>query len=373
MKSLFSFAQLPAQLVLWTRTLCCGFAFDRGLAVYEPGTRERYPDSATIGRRGQRSFDFLRAKRAGAYRQLVRARLAERILGSASPVLVSGGERSARTRLLIELAAELERLGSEATVVTADIGLPFLGPPGAVTRLRHSGGAWAIERIEPLCTLDAARFRLPLLLACRRALQGDSGAPVLVEIPRLTRGMSASEILTGTVEALDATTVLALGSLGELRSELEALGAEVLELEEETGPPLDRASARTTLWNEFLHSASEAAFALKGLPLLGAPPPLEASSAFPGRQIGVLGPRGEALAFGEILSVENGTLRARVRPLAEGEPRSLLVRDARRDDQGLLSTDRPVEPSSAVEAGDLDRGRGATPSCAAGDSHGKAR
>ena len=171
-------------------------------------------------------------------------------------MLVAGGECGVRARLLGELAANFERLGSETIVVTTDLGLPFLGPPGAVTRLRRRNGDWAVERIEPLCTLDAARFRLPLLLACRRALEDSSGAPVLVEVPRLTRGMSASELLMGFVETLGTRTVLSLGGLGELRRELAARGIDVLEMDEEKGPALDRATARTHLWNEFLERAS---------------------------------------------------------------------------------------------------------------------
>jgi hypothetical protein len=52
----------------------------------------------------------LRAKPPAAYRDFVRARFAERLLESASPVVVAGCERAARTRFLNELAAELERL-----------------------------------------------------------------------------------------------------------------------------------------------------------------------------------------------------------------------------------------------------------------------
>jgi ribonuclease BN (tRNA processing enzyme) len=293
------------------------------------------------------------------------ALLAERILRSPSAVLVAGGERAFRSRLLNELAGDLEKLASETVVVTADLGLPFLGPPGAVTRLRRTHGDWAVERVEPLCTLDAARFRLPLLLACRRALDGSSGAAVLVEAPRLTRGMSASELLMGFAETFDTTTVLSLGGLGELRRELAARGIDVLEMDEEKGPALDRATARTHLWNEFLERASEVALPLEGLPLLGAPPPPTASNAFPGRQIAFLGAHAETLGFGEILSLENGILRARMHSLASGEPRSLLVRDARRDSRGQLSTDPPIQPRPRAPRGedegasDLRAGAGA--------------
>jgi ribonuclease BN (tRNA processing enzyme) len=291
------------------------------------------------------------------------APLAEIVLRSSSAVLVASGERAVRAGLLNEIARELERLGSQTVVVTADIGLPFLGPPGAVTRLRFRDGDWGIERVEPLCTLDAARFRLPLLLACRRALEGTPGAPVLVEVPHLTRGMSASEILTGFVEILEARTLLSPGGLGELREEIAALGVDVLELADEKGPALDRESARTRLWDEFLENAAEIALPLEGLrPLafLGAPPPRSAPSAFPGRQVALLGERGEALGFGEILALENGFLRACVRTWSAKEPRSLLVRDARRDARGMLSTDPPMQPPAAAGVGvsDLEAGKG---------------
>ncbi len=291
------------------------------------------------------------------------APLAERILRSPSAVLFAGGERAFRSRLVNELAGDLEKLGSETVVVTADPGLPFLGPPGAVTRLRWTEGDWAVERIEPLCTLDAARFRLPLLLACRRALEGSSGGVVLVEAPRLTRGMSASELLMGFAETFDIQTVLSLGGLGELRHELAARGVEVLEMDDEKGPALDRATARTHLWNEFLENSSEVAVPLEGLPILGAPPPSAAADAFSGRQVAFLGAHAETLGFGEILSLENGALRARIRSWASGEPRSLLVRDARRDSRGQLSTDPPLEqPVRRGEeqgASDLRAGAGA--------------
>jgi len=293
------------------------------------------------------------------------ASLAERILQSHSAVLVAGGGRAQRSRLLNEIAGELERLGSETVVVTADLGLPFLGPPGAATRLRRTEGDWALERIEPLCTLDAARFRLPLLLACRRVLDDSPRGPVLLEVPGLTRGMSASELLMGFAETFDTKTVLSLGGLGGLRHELAARGVDVLDMDEEPGTPLDRATARTRLWDEFLERASEIEVPLEGLPLLGAPPPPTASNAFAGRQIAILGAHGETLGFGEVLSLGNGVLRARVRSRASGEPRSLLVRDARRDSRGHLSTDPPIEPRPGVRGGeeesasDLRAGAGA--------------
>jgi ribonuclease BN (tRNA processing enzyme) len=286
-----------------------------------------------------------------AYRDEVRA-LAARLREISSPVVVAGGERSFRARLLSELVVELERHGAEPLVVTADPALPFHGPPGAVTRLRWTRGNWAIERVEPLCTLDAARFRLPLVLACRRAFEGAASVPVFVEVPRLTRGMGSSELLSGLVQTLEVKAVVWIGDQDELPKELVSLGVEILEVPEEKGPRLDRERERTRLWDEFLQAASEVTLSFDRLPLLGAPPPRSASTAFPGRQIAIQGANGEALGFGEIVSVENGALRARVRSWSDAEPRSILLRDARRDPRGLLSTDRPFEPPSVVAVGD---------------------
>jgi ribonuclease BN (tRNA processing enzyme) len=270
------------------------------------------------------------------------ASIAERLAASSSPVLVAGGERSARTALLNQMALELERLDSEARVVTADLGLPFLGPPGAVSRLRWIRGDWTLERVEPLCTLDAARFRLPLLLACRRVIADGVPLPLLIEIPRLTRGMSASETVLGFIEMTRARMVLSLGGLDGLREELAAFGVEVLEVPAEKASAAgDRAGDRKRLWDRYLERASDITLPFSDLPLVGSPPPRAALAAFAGRQVGLLGERGESLGFGEVLSAETNALRARVRSFAiDGEPRSLLIRDARRDHRGTLSTDR---------------------------------
>jgi ribonuclease BN (tRNA processing enzyme) len=280
--------------------------------------------------------------------------LAARLEESASPVLVTGGERVFRARILNEVALDLERHGARPLVVTADPALPFLGPPGAVTRLRRERGEWTLERVEPLCTLDAARFRLPLVLACRRALEGATGTPIFVEVPRLTRGMGSSELLSALVQTLGVETVVWIGGESELQGEITSLGADLIEVAEEKGPTLDREQERTRLWDDFLVGAFDVTLSLDRLPLLGAPPPLSAPAVFPGRQIGILGGSGEPLGFGEILALEKQALRARIRSWSGTEPRSLLVRDARRDARGQLSTDRPFEPPSVVEAGDSD-------------------
>ncbi|HEY7698432.1 MAG TPA: hypothetical protein VIE88_08440, partial [Vicinamibacteria bacterium] len=164
--------------------------------------------------------------------------LAARLREISSPVVVAGGERAFRARLLSELGVELARHGAEPLLVTADPALPFHGPPGAVTRLRWTSGSWAIERVEPLCTLDAARFRLPVVLACRHALEGAKSVPTFVEVPRLTRGMGSSELLSALVQTLGVETVVWIGGESELQGEITSLGADLIEVAEEKGPTL---------------------------------------------------------------------------------------------------------------------------------------
>ncbi|MGH9320947.1 MAG: MBL fold metallo-hydrolase [Vicinamibacteria bacterium] len=293
------------------------------------------------------------------------ATLAERLLRCGSTALLTGGERDARRSFLNHLAPELERLGATVVAVTADLGLPFLGPPGAVTRARPRNGEWVVERIEALCTLDAARFRLPLLLACRRALEDSAGVFIIVEVPRLTRGMASSELLTGLVEAMEARAILSLGGTSEMREDLAARGVEVFEMPAEKGPSVVRATARTELWNEFLEDSNQVALSLDALPVTGAPPPRSASDAWSGRQVALTGSRGETLAFGEVLSLANGILETRVRVFAATAPGAIVLRDARRDGRGLLSTDRSPEPRTMVPRGgeeggtDLKAGAGA--------------
>ena len=91
--------------------------------------------------------------------------VAERLQSASGPVLLLAVSRS--------FVAELAR-ATDREVVTADIGAPLFGAPGAIGTGRYEGGGWKLLRIEALCTLDAARFRLPLLMALQRAVSGDA-------------------------------------------------------------------------------------------------------------------------------------------------------------------------------------------------------
>ena len=93
-------------------------------------------------------------------------------------VLVVGAIGSGKSTLVRESCDAV----ADVVVLSADPGSPELGPPAAVSVGRRVHGAWAIDDVEPLGTLDALRFRVPLMLAVRRILQRiEPGATVMID------------------------------------------------------------------------------------------------------------------------------------------------------------------------------------------------
>ncbi|HSF17080.1 MAG TPA: MBL fold metallo-hydrolase [Vicinamibacteria bacterium] len=231
--------------------------------------------------------------------------VADRIAASGGVAIFVGHDA-----LLTAIADELQ----EATVVSANPGSPLFGPPGAVALGRRSKGLWHLERVEALCTLDAVRFRLPLVVAVRRL--APRGRPVLLGVPDTSRGAAGAELLSA------------------LRGVLEA--KHVFRCEGMTSSDPDR----TARWDEYLASARPANVDLGEVNLIGAPPPLEETSAWPGRQVALLSADGTTIAFGEAIELEEPRLVIRAGPFEPTGIASLLARDARRDGAGRLRTER---------------------------------
>ena len=269
--------------------------------------------------------------------------VAERLQSASGPVLLLGVSRS--------FVAELAR-ATGREVVTADIGAPLFGAPGAIGTGRYEGGGWKLLRVEALCTLDAARFRLPLLMALQRAVSGHA----LVQLPGITRGMAAAELVTGAITLLGAGTVL-LGldeAEAALVHELAAGGVEWLRVAGEQDSSRDRTdctgrTGRTGLWDDYLDGATTSVVSLDDLSLLGTPPPVEAIPAWPGRQVALLDAQQRTLALGEALGIEGHELLVKAPSFNKQDVRALLTRDARRSAGGLLATERRA-PMSADEA-----------------------
>lgn len=84
-------------------------------------------------------------------------------------ILIWGEPGSGKSTLAIELLRQI-RLQETCLLLELDPGTPPFGVPGAVSigRIQNTELLW--DHMLPLCTLDSARFRLPLIIAARKLL-----------------------------------------------------------------------------------------------------------------------------------------------------------------------------------------------------------
>ena len=279
-------------------------------------------------------------------------------------VLLLGASGSGKSTLAAALADGLVAAGRACRCISADPGSPAFGPPGAVALGERGADGWRTLALEPLCTLDAARFRLPLAGAVRRlAAVRAHGGTLLVDSPGLVRGVAGAELLHALVEAAGVDLVLALTPAGgdpPLAAELASLPIELARVRIADGARRPgraaRARERTARWDACLGDVPPQSLQLEAirgphkLAIIGTPPPLDAPSAWAGRQVALLRD-GELLGLAEVLELVQGCLRLRgcssMPPWkATGRPADvLLVRDAVRNASGLLETAKPFAPA----------------------------
>jgi len=272
--------------------------------------------------------------------------LAEQLLTGGQRVLLYGEAGIGKSTLAIELARVFSETGLTSFCITADPGSPGFGFPGTVSLGQWQASGWQVLAFEALCTLDAGRFRLPLLSAVNRLIQKAPQGFMLIDAPGVVRGIAGSELLTGMVELLDIDTVLVLNRQSKplpLMNELFSLGVRILPVHAHPQAcrpgHKTRAHKRTRQWRSYLAASKELMINLSDLRLIGAPPPLDVRDAWTGRQCAFID-KGRTVSIGEIISLQDGMLHIRLPEAAATTP-TLLVRDALSEKNGLLVSAAP--------------------------------
>ena len=261
-------------------------------------------------------------------------------------ILLMGEMGVGKSTLALKLLSFLSSRTDHCYLLELDPGTPPFGIPGTVSLSRkgENGDNGLIRQdYHALCTLDAARFRLPLILAARRLLslvdKSHKKTIVLIDPPGVVRGVGGAEMLMALAEVLDVDIVVALyreNTPTPLANEFAALQVPVLYLpaspEARVFTRLEKLERRTKLWEQFLADSSEETLMLNQFNILGTPPPLEAPEAWKGRQAALLDAAGGTVRMGEVLRLEDETLS--LRTVSTGKttkPISLLIRDAGRN------------------------------------------
>lgn len=271
--------------------------------------------------------------------------LIERLISRDRRVLLTGPTGSGKTTLAAALASALDNQGRPVSCLAADPGSPAFGAPGALCLGDWRDGVWSLRSLAALCTLDAARFRLPLVSAARALAHQLRDGTLLVDAPGVVRGVAGAELLESLVQAAAVDLILVLTHEDQpvaLAQELASLGIEwaLVRPAEEARRPGEaaRARARTRLWDQYLAGGAERVLDLDALALVGTPP-RRASEAWQGKQVAFL-EGGRTQALGEVLEFDGAALRVRLPP-GQTPTTTLLVRDAARRGDGMLGTSKP--------------------------------
>lgn len=263
-----------------------------------------------------------------------------------------GRPGSGKSTSMTKMADSLVERGRSVEAVCADPGSPVFGPPGAVSLAERSEGRWQVTHLEALATLDAGRYRLPVVTAVQRLMAEKDGDVLLVDAPGVHRGVAARELLPALAQACGASVAFVLAADDaepDALGDLQVLGLRVVRVRPSPHASSDtgsrRAEARTARWDDYLKEATRLHVSA-GLPLSGSHPALGETPLWSGRQVGLLDARGRTLALGEVVDFNGVEFALRAPPVEPDTIAGLVARDARRNERGLLRTD-PGSTSSA--------------------------
>lgn len=259
-------------------------------------------------------------------------------------ILLMGEMGVGKSTLALKLLRVLSSRSNHCYLLELDPGTPLFGIPGTVSLSRKGENGMILQDYHALCTLDAARFRLPLTLAARRLLslidkKSDKNPIVLIDSPGVVRGVGGAEMLMALADILDVDIIVVLYRENmpiPLAEEFAALQVPVLCLpaspDARAFTRLEKLERRLKLWEQFLAESIEETFLLNQFNILGTPPPMEVPEAWKGRQAALLDTAGGTVRMGEVLRLEDGVLSLRM--VYTGKPTkpiSLLIRDAGRN------------------------------------------
>lgn len=289
------------------------------------------------------------SRRAPPVLRLHAADIIDAVLQNGRRVLLFGAMGTGKSTLAAQLAHTLSVSGRQSCCINADPGSPAFGVPGSVATAVWQHDDWQVIDYAALCTLDAGRFRLPLVSAVRMLAQQLPHDMVLVDAPGVVRGVAGRELLHGLVEATAADLVLALTAQHRpvpLLEEMRALPAEffVVHAASEAKRPgkKTRARQRTAQWDELLTPATVQTLDLTRLNVTGTPPLPAETSAWQGKQIALL-KSNRTLAMGEVQHIDADMLTVRLSANVTGAD-TLLIRDAVRSAEGHIETAVPYAP-----------------------------
>ena len=225
-------------------------------------------------------------------------------------VLLYGPMGTGKSTLAAQIAATLSLSRRSCWCLSADPGSPAFGLPGCVSIARWQQDAWDVVAYAALCTLDAGRFRLPLVSAVRLLAKQLPDDTVLIDSPGVVRGVSGRELLQALFETTAADTVLALTAHDRsppLADELHTLSADVylVQAAAEARRPGKRIRARqrTEQWDKHLADATRHEIQLAKMNLTGTPPLTAETGTWAGRQVAFL-TAGRNMAIGEARHVK---------------------------------------------------------------------
>jgi ribonuclease BN (tRNA processing enzyme) len=266
-----------------------------------------------------------------------------------------------KSTLASQLGRALSSAGRRCWCLSADPGSPAFGVPGAVTLAKWDDDDWRIEDFAAMCTLDAGRFRLPLVSAVRRLAKISLDGVVLIDSPGVVRGMAGRELLEGLIEAANVDVILVLTARDRsppLLDEVLALPVDVFlvhaSAEAKRPGKRVRARRRTAQWDAYLDDTIEHRIDVKKINLIGTPPPLDEVNAWVGRQLAFLR-HNQTVAMGEVERLDGELLRVLLPPPGVTSTDTVLVRDALRTQDGLIETAVPfaVEPLEYLPLADV--------------------